>query len=418
MRIGPNPTFLRVVIALGVLFTAACADIAQQTPPAFGSEEIAERENHNNDRLTPNRISQIWMRVARQAMENGHPDTAIRFAEKAVLAAPESDEPVQILARAYRQLNDDYKARIVARSTPDPIATPRTSSSRSKPNSFIRRTKSDVVLDPTKKNSKTVFVPLRQRILSTQLVPAKTGESPVYRIQLGAYADLDDAVRGKNVLTRRLPTTFPPLTIFVRHGPTAKDKRVNFRLRTRDLTNRSQARTFCSVVKAAGLSCLPIVHADNTWQLAKTDTASQAAREVAPSSKIQDHTHAGVATPVKKPVAITARRSEVNLAPSGPVVDPDQLFRIQFAAYGDLERAVRGKQILSQSLPDNFLRLVILESNGNSENHQPINYWVRSQGFWPKRRARALCDEARKVGHACFLVKTDSTIWRPILANR
>jgi hypothetical protein len=68
-----------------------------------------------------------------------------------------------------------------------------------------------------------------------------------------------------------------------------------------------------------------------------------------------------VATLVKRPVALTARRFPVNTALSSPPADPEKaLFRIQFAAYRVYGRAVRGKQILSESLPDNFPSLEIL----------------------------------------------------------
>jgi hypothetical protein len=51
----------------------------------------------------------------------------------------------------------------------------------------------------------------------------------------------------------------------------------------------------------------------------------------------------------------------VNTALSSPPADPEKaLFRIQFAAYRVFGRAVRGKQILSESLPDNFPSLEIL----------------------------------------------------------
>ena len=124
MRIGPNPTLLRIVMAFGVLFTASCTDSAEQVPLNYGSVQMAERGNHH---AITDRATQIWMRVARQAMENGHPGIAIRFAKRAFLASPECDGPIRILALVYRQQSDDDKAVIVARDTPKREAAARTS---------------------------------------------------------------------------------------------------------------------------------------------------------------------------------------------------------------------------------------------------------------------------------------------------
>jgi hypothetical protein len=198
MRIGPNPTLLRIVMAFGVLFTASCTDSAEQVPLNYGSVQMAERGNHH---AITDRATQIWMRVARQAMENGHPGIAIRFAKRAVLASPESDEPLRILALVYRQQSDDDKAVIVARDTPKREAAARTS----KAYSISPGRKSPVVVDSANREKKANVAPVsfRKRMLSAQPVSPENGKHPMYSIQLAAYVNLHDAVRGKNILTRR-----------------------------------------------------------------------------------------------------------------------------------------------------------------------------------------------------------------------
>jgi len=442
-------------MAFGVLFTAGCTDFAQQVPPTVGGIPSAERSHHL---ATANRAARVWMRVARQAMENGHPDTAIRFAKMAVLAAPESEGPMRLLAQAYSlqiggeavsvardsakltaaALTGSQRTRNVsrpsaieeelnsiqpppgARNTPNPIAISSVARSARKPYSLKRGTKPHVG-DTAKieKTENTAAVSFAKRLPSPQPAGPTDRGSRAYRIQLAAYVDHDDAVRGRNILTRRLPNNFPRLGIFTRHRPTANDKRVNYRLRSRDLTNRSQAKTFCKAAKAAGFPCLSIRQTGSTWQLVKTDTASQAARPAGPAPQIEDPTAEKAGNPVRKADAITTSGSPVNPALSRPAADTSgRLFRIQLAAYRDLVKAVHGKKILSKSLPGNFPRLEILKRNGNAANRSRINYWVRSQDLWHKSRARALCDEARSAGHACLLIEPKSTTWRPMAANQ
>jgi hypothetical protein len=405
-------------MTLGVLFAAGCTDSAQQLPISFGSVQIAEPSEHQT---TTNRPLQLWMRVARQALENGHPDTAIRFAQKAVQAFPESDEPLRILAMAYGQKNKNKPPNSVNPVNSGEIRL--SSENRKSPNSLAarpaERAKRKPYLLKRRDRTRIASVLYTKRIRSPQPVVPKNGKQGAYRIQLAAYVDLGDAVRGRNFLSRRLPSNFPRLGVFMRHRPAGDDRRVNYRLRSRDLTNRSQAMAYCRTVKAAGFSCLPIRHTSSAWQLVESDTNTRVARAATPSPNIKDWVRLEVRKPVKKPVAITARQSPVKALQSGRTTAPNgPLFRIQLAAYLDLVRAVRGKQILTKSLPDNFPRLVILKKNEDVADDSPINYWFRSQGVWHKRRARALCNEARSAGHACFLVETDSKVWRPVVANR
>ena len=178
----------------------------------------------------------------------------------------------------------------------------------------------------------------------------KGGKSAAYRIQLAAYVRLDDAIRGKSILIRRLPITFPRLGIFVRHRPTTPDKRTLYRLRSRDLINRSKAMIFCNAAKAAGADCLSIRQTDRAWRMIKTDAPSRIARSVAPRRKVAGQRLANGVIMVRKPVVLTAQRSPAKPAQSGPAAAPHKaLFRIQFAAYRDLAGAVRGKQFLSNT---------------------------------------------------------------------
>ena len=57
------------------------------------------------------------MRVARQAIENGHPDTAVEFAQKAAEAAPDNPEPMWLLAQAYGLQDGESNAKMIAQNT-------------------------------------------------------------------------------------------------------------------------------------------------------------------------------------------------------------------------------------------------------------------------------------------------------------
>jgi hypothetical protein len=179
----------------------------------------------------------------------------------------------------------------------------------------------------------------------------------------------------------------------------AQGKRVNYRLRSRDLTHRSRARDLCGTVKSAGLSCLPVRQTGNTWQLVEHEGDRRMAAR-------GETVRAQAAVSARKPAALTAAGHD------------GRLFRVQLAAYQDLARAVRGKRILSASLPGNFPPLAILKLAGNADSFAPIQYWVRSQGSWSKGRALEICNQARSSGHDCFLKKADRATWQPVAASR
>jgi len=426
MRIGPNPAFLRIGIILGVLFTAGCADFDQQPPVSFGSVQIAEGSD-NSAKFS--RFAQLWMRVAWQAIEDGHPDTAIRFAQKAVEAYPESDEPLRILALAYRQKGGRDETPYLARNIPNPGSAARAgsrpgatvslASARGAPlsTSYSVRPaeRSPTVLSRTARGHQ-VTRPAgssgRQTAVARLVVPEKSSAA-AYRIQLAAYTDFDDATQGKNLLTRRLPRDFPSLGIFFRHSLTADGKRVNYRLRSRDLTSRSQAVAYCETVMAAGFSCLPIRQTGSPWRLVGTEPEAKVATVSPRTTAGSTASTAAMATvsesAVSKPDAASAKTR-----PAASAVDATgPLFKIQLAAYRDITRAVRGERILSKSLPGDFPRLEILKRNVVAEDPTRINYWVRSRGLLQKAHARALCDTARSAGHGCLLIEPTSTTWPP-----
>lgn len=426
MPVGPNPAYLKIAMVLGALFTAGCSDSGKQLHLSFGSVQIAEQ---GKNQPTTNRALQLWMRVAHQAIDNGHPDTAIRFAQKAVRAFPENDEPLRILALAYGQKDDGGIARFAAVDTANDHAgvvtgrPPNKTASASplidstspakQPQLMIRKSPYPLVARSTSRVSNNVHkVEKKQRIQTVAYSKRTRSSQPAmptgssrsgYRIQLAAYSDLRNAIRGRDILTKRLPNDVPELEIFMRHRATAKGKRVNYRLRSRALTTRSQALSACRSARAAGLSCLPIRQTSNTWRLVKTGAHTRTARAVAPGRPRTVSAGEFVGNPVKNPVAASASRP---------------LFRIQLAAYRNLAKAVHGKQILTRNLPQGFPRLEILKRNGITRHRTRINYWVRSQDVWNEGRARALCNEARSRGHPCLLIEPRKTIWRPIMANR
>jgi hypothetical protein len=375
--------------AIGLLVTSGCADFDRPAPDSFGSVQIAERSDRETD---TDRALQIWIRVAEQAMENGHPDTAIRFAQKAARAFPDSDEPVRLLALAYHRKNDESRtgsARPATAAAPSTYAAP-----------VDVAPKSRLAMGPAASERRTVRAPVFLVKQGARPKPPafRAGHSPGYRVQLAAYADFNNALRGKRILARRLPGDFPSLGIFMRPQSLAQGKRINYRLRSRDLTYRSQATDLCRAVKASGLSCLPIRRTGDIWQLVE----HEGDRRMAGSGRTMREK---MASPERKPAAPAATGG-------GP------LFRVQLAAYQDLARAVRGKRILTASLPGNFPPLEILKMTGNADRFAPIHYWVRSQGSWAKSRALEICDQARSSGHDCFLKKADSTTWQPVMASR
>lgn len=436
MRIGLSPAILGLCTLFGVLLASGCE---QQAPPDFGNVSIAEPA----DPPAPtDRVLNLWVRVALQAIENGHPDTAIRFAQKAVQAYPDSDEPLRVLALAYRQkeaagIAGSAAANIANAAPAAPlterplaglhaggaaqgaaVAKPRPFGGRRSPYPLVARSGSASGGTATPVNRRPGARPAYVAYARSSKTP-KSGGAAAYRIQLAAYVALDDALRGREILTRRLSDRMPPLGIFARNPQPGSDNRVNYRLRSRDLWSRSQAKMYCRAIQAAGQSCLPIRHADEVWRLVEAGTAPQTAQGGRFRPASDRYKQAGAAMPLRRTVPMAARPVPASFTPPRPALTTGgRLYRVQFAAYVDLERAILGKGILTRSLPANFPPLQILRKNGTAVNDTPANFWVRSREAWRKSRARALCAEARLAGRACFLVEANSAMWQPVVASR
>ena len=407
---------LRVVLAFGVLGVTACAELSRQMPSVFAGLETEQSAKNQPDSQPVNRLAQVWMRVSRQALENGHPETAIRFAQKAVVAAPESIEPLRILAQAYSRNGDHGKAQDNFQAAIKPDSKDNSTEPRQRPESpVIGPEKISDTINPASERRAIIDQPTEPEQGTKTITGSKRpGLSPDrpssrYRIQLAAYLDLERAEYGRQVIAKRLPGNFPRLEIFVKRRNGVNGSRVNYRLRSTELTTRSQAVAFCKAASSAGVSCLPIRQTNTAWQLVKTGSGSQAAMSGPPDKK-------RLASKFSAPdYGAASAKSTPSVARHDKAAGP---YKIQLAAYQDLERAVLGKDILAKRLPDNFPRLHIMQRRRTSKHPARINYRVRSSELWHESRARALCNEARAAGLSCLLIRHVGGTWRSVTVQR
>lgn len=477
MRINLVPSCLKIALACAGLFAAACGDISRDPPLFFSGIQTADRDNDSAEQSKQARLMKVWTQVARQAIANGHPETAIRFARKAADAAPDSTEPLRVLAQAYR-LQDGGNPRILAQEAPKPAskapanvaaapssptppeqfeplmaaiaeklseiapATGSNQKSATKPAAAEERAPVSPVV-ASRGAAKPVVEPPRtaapvrqtdpkpQRAQKSRQVtsvsrnirrnapvsqPKSTQQTPAYRVQLGAYASLDAATRGQKILSRKLPASFPKLGVFERRGAAAEGKRVNYRIRSKVQATEVEAIALCDAVTASGVSCLPIRQTSNVWQFVNANPNSDAAKIMAPRQQKRANRDVKNSEPKTAAIQVSASLSDVSPTASGPA-KKQSLYRIQLAAYRDLAWAVRGKDILTKNLPENFPSLDILKRHTADTAQTQINYRVRSHGLWQKERALALCEAARLAGYGCLLLEPVGSLWRSVAAT-
>ncbi len=89
-----------------------------------------------------------------------------------------------------------------------------------------------------------------------------------YRVQIGAYRNKADAVRGRTIFTSMAPELTDKLETLIKSSKKRGSKATNYRLRTAPLASQAAADNLCGNLKSKGIDCLVIKHNDRLWSAA------------------------------------------------------------------------------------------------------------------------------------------------------
>lgn len=401
MRLFSYRMFLCAVVALAGFSISACSDLTDRTRIVshLGTEKATQNQTDSN---ITNRLARVWMRVARQAMADGDPATAVRFFHKAGDAAPTSARPALGLAEAYG-LQGNHDLATEALRTALKIDPWNRNARISLGNMLVAQGKVDEGLDylnpaqaktaqPAETGDQTngdIFSLISELFSSNETGAPESGpsmadaEKPTQKLVIPA-APLRPVARPQYADIAKTLNKIEPAAAPAAEPKTARMKAKAVRAHPAPPNGALAAMPNRARDAKAADQTAPL--REKTAFRSPEKTEKTVVSRVQPSAKVQD------------------------AAPSATATVPQ--YKVQLAAYRRLENAARGKTILAKALPSQFPQMEVFVRHSQNGNASRTNYRLRSRTTISRSGANALCRQAASAGFDCLVIRPAPDFWQ------
>lgn len=389
MRFISYRVVLSVVIALAGLSLSACSDLSRQAPRLYASDQAEKAKLNHQDSDISNRLARVWMRVARQAMADGDPETAARFYEKAGSAAPTSVRPLLGLATAYERQGKQQEAADAFRTA-----------LRIDPANPIARISLGNMLVAQGKITEGIGI----------LSPASAKRHPSPTVTKRPEDDIFSLI--SNIFRPESSSVSPPAPLPSKIQPQTQKLVIPVSaIQAETPPIADIAKTLSKIDPVARPDASPAKKQANRPAVLIAATARQT-----PPALLTERNKDGVAPPSKVTLS-AARHSIHDSKPQQLATIEKRQYRIQLAAYRKFGNAVRGRRLLGQTLPARFPQMEVFVRQGHSSRPLSANFRLRSHAATSRDDAAKYCADAKTAGLACLVIRHTAAAWRRVDAT-
>lgn len=390
MRFISYRLVLSVLLAFAGLSLSACSDISRQAPQLTTNAQSEKLTINQPDSDISNRLARVWMRVARQAMADGDPETAARFFQKAGGSAPESPRPLLGLATAYERQGEQQKAADAFRTALkiDPK------------NQTARISLGNLLVAQGKINEGIGVLSPAAAVHRPSAADAKQPDNAdIFSLISDIFQPTDHDAAPRTPPSAAAPPKTPKLMIPVSDvhpepQPSADIEKTLSKLAPAARTNTTEGSRHGTPI-ATEIAAIPEPKPLQTAAVPERAEPAFRGKEAA------DRTD------------LSLRRDR----PTPAVAGSATRFKVQLAAYRHLKHAIRGKKLLARALPAHFPQLAVFVRETPGSKSSRTNYRLRSNDSIDRNQADDYCTQARSAGLACLVIQPTSSAWQPVHSN-